>query len=489
MKKMMLLAVGAALLQGCADPTEKGADAVRLSDEAFAVEEARCVFEAKVAARARSRAADGEQQPGFFMPGEILPLWDEAREVPAEEFARVDVPVETTYDFFRLVPCEETGELNPVAIPRTLVVLKDPSSERRSVYFCFYIADDDFAEWYAARPRQEWIDGDAKNYFSGVILYTTLSGHIAAVGRYDHGRMEDGIFLGDSTVDKITAVTMICNMLQLTYLVRGVANPSTRTDIAWELDVETVQCIAFLPKKKELFIDWIIEIKPTELPPIRRRGGGGGGSSGSRSGGLNIRSLWSNSRILYEDNRVEDLLDDLATDCFGANLINSIDADVQIWKTFDGDCRTQMYSINVSDGDILYPLIQYFRIEVGYNLRDVSLFEELIHVYQYSGEPNMQKDRMNREVEAKLGWFMYRERIQKVDDLANALGGDEGVDIFREISNCYRKKDFESARFYESYDAAVSILRRIEGYRDEAAYPMNPAARSFKNLETLMTDC
>ena len=174
MKTTMILAFGAALLCGCSEPAARRADTADLSGGSFPVAEARSIFEEALAPRVRSRAESGPEDAGFFAPGEVAPAWSEAREVPAGE-----VPAG---DFYRFVSREESDTLDVVAIPRTLVVMKDPASGMESVYFCLYVADAEFAAWCAGRPRSEWIDGKAKNGFTGIVLYTTLSGRIAAAG-------------------------------------------------------------------------------------------------------------------------------------------------------------------------------------------------------------------------------------------------------------------------------------------------------------------
>ncbi len=182
MKTTMILAFGAVLLCGCTEVADRAADAAGSACVSFPVAEARGIFEEAFASRANTRAKSGPEDAGFFAPGEVAPAWSEAREVPAGDFARVDVPVDATCDFYRFVSREESDTLDVVAIPRTLVVMKDPASGMESVYFCLYVADAEFAAWCAGRPRSEWIDGKAKNGFTGIVLYTTLSGRIAAAG-------------------------------------------------------------------------------------------------------------------------------------------------------------------------------------------------------------------------------------------------------------------------------------------------------------------
>lgn len=113
----------------------------------------------------------------------------------------------------------------------------------------------------------------------------------------------------------------------------------------------------------------------------------------------------------------------------------------------------------------------------------------MIHVYQYTDRSNVPEDRLNIEIEAKLGWYMYRQRIGDVSDISGALGGPKGLNAFGELSNYYKEKDFGSSDFYEVYNAAVSALRNVRAYSNEAEYMIDPNACNFPNLEKLMKDC
>lgn len=102
---------------------------------------------------------------------------------------------------------------------------------------------------------------------------------------------------------------------------------------------------------------------------------------------------------------------------------------------------------------------------------------------------NGPEDRLNIEIEAKLGWYMYRDRVGNFDDLSKALGGKRGIAAFKRLEDCYKKKDFSSAEFCEAYSAAASALQRGGAYSDGAKYMLDPNACNFPNLEKLMKDC
>lgn len=492
MKKTMLFAFGAALLCGCTEVADRAADAADSSCMSFPVAEARGVFEEALAARTNTRAADGPEEPGFFAPGEAEPVWDEAAEVPAGDYLRVDVPVVATHNFYRFVPREGTDFLDEAAIPRTLAVMKDPAGERRAVYFCLYIADAEFAEWCAGRPRQEWVDGKVKNGFTGVVLYTTLSGRIAAAGRYDYGRLEGSVFFGDFASNRDEALERFADLLGLTYVARGRAVPTTR-GVNDDNQIEVVVILGPKVKEEDIFDDFDWEV---ELPPIGEglRGGGGSsgggtaaGSNGDNGDGTGGSTTSPCPKLQTKDPGVITILKELDKDCMGATLFRTLSPYVKMVSDANAGSRCRIgVKCDEKDGEIIH---QEFVIELGTVLKDIAVFEEVIHVYQYTGRQNVPEDRLNVEIEAKLGWYMYRQRIGNVGDISRALGGDEGIIAFDKLSGYYGEKDFSSSGFYEAYNAAVSALRNIKAYSDDAEYMIDPNACNFPNLEKLMKDC
>ncbi len=431
--------------------------------------------------RVRSRAESGLEDAGFFAPGEVAPAWSEAREVPAGEFARVDVPVDAACDFYQFVSREESDTLDVVAIPRTLVVMKDPASGMESVYLCLYVADAEFAAWCAGRPRSEWIDGKAKNGFTGIVLYTTLSGRIVAAGRYDYGRLEGSVFFGDYASNREGALIRFSDLLGITCIARGRAAQATRG----VNDDNQIQEVIILGPKKEVDpfegLDWEPNVRPILGDEDGCRGGGGGGGISGGSTTSPCEKLYTN------DSEVVAILNDLNKDCMGATLLRTLKPYVTVVpRAISGsECKTTIeYSF---EGDQIKH--QKFTLKLGTVLKDIALFEELIHIYQYTGRMNGPEDRLNIEIEAKLGWYMYRDRVGNFDDLSKALGGKRGADAFYQLSKCYRAKDFGSAEFYEAYSAAASALQRGGAYSDGSKYMFDPNACNFPNLEKLMENC
>lgn len=117
------------------------------------------------------------------------------------------------------------------------------------------------------------------------------------------------------------------------------------------------------------------------------------------------------------------------------------------------------------------------------------LLEELLHVYQYLGHAEMDDARMNREVEAKLGWYMYRQRVNNMKGVERKLGGVEGVKKFSNLSNFIMEDNMHGQVYLDAYDAAVKSLQTISAYRNEERYPFDPGKKNLEDLMKLMLDC
>ena len=267
-------------------------------------------------------------------------------------------------------------------------------------------------------------------------------------------------------------------------------------------DNNPIEVVVILgPKKKEEDpfgdYDW-----SSGVPPIHHYGGGSGGSDsgsdgdgdywgGNRGGGTGGDGQSGSSspcpKLQTKDADVIMTLNELDKDCMASTLFRALQPYVTVVPNAiaGSGCKTTIeYSLN---GDQITH--QQFKLELGTDLKDIALLEEIIHIFQYTGRMNTPEDRLNIEVEAKLGWYMYRQRIDKLDDISRAVGGKKGMDAFDKLSEFYEQKNFSSSGFYEAYNAAIVSLRNIGTYRDETKYMADPNACHFQNLEKLMKNC
>lgn len=117
--------------------------------------------------------------------------------------------------------------------------------------------------------------------------------------------------------------------------------------------------------------------------------------------------------------------------------------------------------------------------------------EELIHTYQYQrmSRDGFQTRKINNEIEAKVGWFLYQDRryegiCHTQVDYDRQLGTG-GTPIFQILSIYVKYPEEIPSRLYEQ---AIQALRTIETYSSEK-YPESEKARNFDLLLDLMKNC
>ena len=184
---------------------------------------------------------------------------------------------------------------------------------------------------------------------------------------------------------------------------------------------------------------------------------------------------------------VRAVLDSLYNDCMGQLLINAIGKSVTITSGYFGGSSVRPVVYDLPTG----PLITGYNVEIGFRCDPISVMQELMHVYQYQrlGIVDFQDAKMNNEVEAKLAWYMYLERVGSKVKFDNALGGHEGERHFSSMRNYVLQNDLASPVFTDAYENAVGELRNIKAYKNEDRYPFDPGKMNVENLLELLKDC
>lgn len=126
---------------------------------------------------------------------------------------------------------------------------------------------------------------------------------------------------------------------------------------------------------------------------------------------------------------------------------------------------------------------------MGRGLSDISLMEELIHVYQLQQGADWKTEKLNCEIEAKLGWFMYRQRIGNTSNLKNKLGGEKGYNAFTRLNILFWENRLKDPEILSIYGNITEALGTIGNYGDEECYPFDPTQMEFNRLLNLMKDC
>lgn len=500
LKTLLFLSCAALCLHSCSveeEPPVRGREkSVRLT-----VDEARRYVESQLAQLTRSTGAD---ESDLLVLGNYSVDWSRAESSVGDVLYSVDVPAEGAYSYCSVV-FDSVG--NPVLTPmyHKLVVVKDGQTEALESYIRFYIPTPEHALAHAGSYYDALLNSDVKGDFTGMSLYTTLGGFPVCAGRYADGTLQDSGFLGDTLHTVEENAVKIANLLDgvlaarmcaLTRAKDGTTKPRTDDDTTiWDAGgIGEVVAIGKPLQRKNEVTEWYVGggsgggmPKPDPLDDDKPSGGGSGNKGDNPAGSDDSSGRYAkNKHITTEDQNIMRLLDSIASDCMGELLISTLSDDVTIVR--GSTYGAGALAVQPVFGDDGVWTGNNYRIEIAGYL-DISLIEELIHLHQHSGKsPDAVRSyRMNNEIEAKLGWYMYRQRIKKMDeDMKPALGGKSGLLIFRELDKNYNANDMVGADFYNTYMSAVAILR--PGYPEDK-YPFSESRMTFTELVELMKDC
>ncbi len=463
----------ASVLYSCSEHPQDSDDRTAVDRPDFSLDEVRSAFESDWARVPQTRAGEEFDDDKILAPGQVDPEWD-ALEVGYGNSDRTviqaEVPFEARHKYW-LVCRAEDGKPLYAPMPNRLVVLKDSETGETSSWLFFLISD-----------AGGWLPNDPAD-FSGVALYTTLSGTLVCAGRFYCGELVGSASLLDESHSREENADKLAELLPKDIFVArtGSAIVSRNSDPAWSIDIEVVPIVAEKPIKAPEPTEEeedLLKRGPNATIEIMNRlslcGGGGGGSNSTPS-----NSYLKNPNIVANEKFIE-LLDELYEDCMGKRLINSITVKVTITSSDKERCEANTFL--GENGTV-----SGCTISMGQQLIDTwSLMEELTHLYQnLHGGCNAAK--LNKEVEAKLGWYTYLKRIERDVDTRDALGGPEGERYFEYMWECLLKKDMKSLEFFETFeDAAENLRNKIEGYKDEK---FDPGKMDCANLLELLKDC
>lgn len=472
-------------------------------------------------ARSQTRAADDE---GVLAPGETDIFWETAAYSQNEYGASYDVEIFVDRCYRTVWTLPDGRSLGDLILPRLVVVKAAEIYERTTTaYLAYYIPDPDESRSPVDDPAAGLLNSLPKPGFSGRILYTSLAGFPVAAAKYGDGELLDHAFLFEET-DSLSILRSIEHYNRLVADIRVSpvrengyedtrSNPNDGTTDGGE--IEEVVVVA-PPKRPKLDItpdiDWK-NFRPTDpvgLVPPGRPGAGPGGNSGrdnSDGDDSNKDSYSNNPNIKVYDDITQELLDELYDDCMGQTLLKSIDHNVSIY--IDNIPQADLDKYHQHDIDLTIHLgknrsvalytdnrlesVKIFFADGGANgrKRGYILMEELIHAYQSQAlsRDDYNNQRLNNEIEAKVGWFLYQDRryegICHTQVNYDRQLGTGGTPIFQILSIYVKYPEEIPSRLYEQ---AIQALRTIETYSSEK-YPESEKARNFDLLLDLMKNC
>lgn len=431
---------------GC-DPAPPQEEAPR-----FSVEEARTAFETYLPAT-RSAGHDG-----VLAPGETEVYWHTAAYSCCDYGSSYDVELFVGRCYQTVWETPDGRRFGDLIRPRLVVARAHEEYQRETTpYLAYYIPDPDEERCPTDDVSAGLLNSLPKTGFSGRIIYTDLLGFPAAVSQHADGEQIDRVFLYE-TMDSLAILQAIehYNRLVADIRIRRIAesgddrtraNTQSNDNTTDGGTIDDVVVIAPpLPPKLPIIIpDYWKYRRPTspvgsdDLHKPKTPGAGGSGPNRDSEDGKYSK----NPNIKVDDEVVQDMLDEIYEDCMGRTLLNAIDCDVTIvvndipqgfqgkngtFPHYDDNGQFNSSTIYFADGG-----------ESG-RKRAYVLLEEMIHTYQYMNlaREDFQNQKLNNEIEAKIGWLLYQQR--KLDGMGytqfnydNQLGRG-GTRIFQDLS-------------------------------------------------------
>lgn len=443
-------------------------------DRSFTVAEARTFFDA--APRTRTETT------GSLSLGSFEPDWTSALPCAGWNLESVDVPVAGEC-FYRLpVGRDSLGRELGLRLTHRLVVLRQRATGELCSYLLFYLPDSTYA---AAHPLQTaelcetLLSCEEKASFTGLALFTRTDGTPVAAQRYDEGMAGAGAYLFDARRTYGENRERLRGLIGRTRLWKY-AQPQTRG----LFNTNWIEPVTVTPAPNSPILI-VIEVPPTpainegitEFSPLFPDGGGPGGSGSKDAKG---NTLYEANRNLRTKNpAVLQLLDKLMEDCMGQVLIGAIERPVEI--------ITDGTRVNGYTKDTNPPQIHLKMNPQVADIHDVILLEELFHAYQRQtlGDAAYDQRRLNCEIEAKLGWLMYRQREGNLTGIEIGLKGEFSRIAFEWLADAVRTNATQMINL--SYlDAAAELRKKSLTYRN---YTFEKADFSFNILNQLTIDC
>ncbi|MCM1151337.1 MAG: hypothetical protein NC209_06880 [Alistipes sp.] len=447
---------------------------VRTSDRSvFTLADARRAFEAFYASVPSTRADEPFDEERILDPCRIDPAWESGTCFPDDSLSMVCVPFAARYDY-RVLQESGDGTFSLAPLPGRLVVLKDSEFDDIACWLYFQIQD--------AR------DGEPDAGFSGTALFAALSGCPVSVGRFDNGALVASASLFDDDRTEEENAELLAGLLPETLVARIRTRPATR-GVNDNNPIEPVEIIGRAPIKlperptKPVFPD--NPLKPPafenwKILPDPDLGGHTDDDSDKE------KSYPENPHIIM-DEEVEDLkemLDSLYNDCMGQQIINAIGTDVHVFYDSNRNYGRVKPIFSKNRDRVIY-----YEMAAGDKFSSIVLMEELMHIYQGFGTPAFGDAALNKEIEAKLTWYIYKVEHNVNRNVYSALGGVLGMNNFEALRQCIFSFDQDHRSFADSYLLVADALRDIKAYSDEKRYRFDPNNMDISNLLKLLENC
>lgn len=455
----------------------------RSQDREQAIREAVAYFDNHRALLTRAAEAEPSEEAPFVV-GDIVVDWESAVTVSNEEKRYTDFTMRKDNRFYLLL--EQEGEqMEAVEIYSRFASVEDFGLDTMNQYVATYIPDVDYLQTYRNVAHEEGINCAEWYEFSGVVMYTMLSGHYVAAYRYDGGTLTERAFLYDREQTSEENIADFCSVMEGVTLGVAVEQEGTRAiipDIIWIDPNSNVMYVykyigsySHLTEYDPLSPEDYEVVEP-EWENREGAGGGGGGSASTKDEEISIEKFTNrivkNTLSPTDSAQLHTMLSEIIKDCMGKQLLSEI-----YNKSIPIEIRFVEPSIYQSNS-------QYKRSSNIYNcgifmVNDHSegLVHELFHFYQqlHSDYDSFTNAMVNYEIEAHLLALMYMSHTanssahSRYDSFCNTPLGEHIASCAEFINSngtIYgsNNKEIEMSKFYFEYyfnDAAEFYKNRF----------------------------
>lgn len=153
-----------------------------------------------------TRANIDERLP--FILGDAEWLWDKAQASSYEDRSAIDIPLNGGYQYV-VYRKQADGTYYSVHTSSKVVAVQDDTTGNISFYIRVSIPDKD-----EINTSTESLNYEQRASFSGLEYYITIDGCPAAIVKFENGEQTDGVFLGDTTISKVSRLCKFANLFR-----------------------------------------------------------------------------------------------------------------------------------------------------------------------------------------------------------------------------------------------------------------------------------
>lgn len=432
-------------------------------------------------------------ESGPLMPGDYSLDWEQAEVSLDSLLSSVDVPIEMQYRYYRYLQ-HETDSVELVPIYSKLVVVKEHPTLLEGCYIRYMMPARSMIRAYPDFDYDALLNSRPKTDFTGVSVYTDLNGWPMCVAYYYEGELLFDAFLFDKAHSPEENIELLYDLLDDLTVARcsQVETRGTETDQDDETPndgggIEEVVIVAKRPSNGDLFEDEqpFPEFPDPVLPEFGSGGGSSSGNSNSSSSDGEDNSSQHNDKIKFEDEEtkeiIEPLLDSISQDCMGQTLLAALDG-----VTIKIDAGQDQFINNTI----------FLKNDDTYGYCDYVLMEELIHCYQRQqhGADAINSKTLNYEIEAKVGWYIYKldEHYQTTltrSQHVRAFGKDITIAAFITLTQLYLYNGYLSDTFYDFYIIAGDGLQQPGKSYENMNKSYKLEDMNFDSLNQLRENC